>query len=158
MLSKYGKDKRYHYTKSTADFAKAYQEEFPNGSHDKYKVFVEDFLLELRKEIIENRYVFKLPFRLGTIRIRKGKNSRNLNKNRIDWDATKKTGQLVRFLNLHTDRHYFQWKWYRKGSLGFFKNKKYYIFRPVRAATKHLHARVMECANNPELKDYDCLE
>jgi len=158
MLSDYKKwDKRYHYTYTITDFYNDYVEEFSdNVTRDQYKNLMETFFETLRNEIIENRYRFKMPFHLGTIRIKKRKNPSSLRKNCLDYNKTKKLGKKIYHLNLHTGRYYFRWIWEKGRGIGY-KNKTIYSFRPLRKAKRQLAAYIKKCANDPTLKDYDCL-
>lgn len=156
MLSNYKKSKGYHYTYTIGDFHSDYVK--AGGTYSR-KIFTKvcvRILEILKQEIIENRVHFNIPHIRGKICIRKVKHHKaQLNAHRINWSETKKLGKYVYYLNMHTDRYYFRWKWERgpRNSIG--KGEIFYSFKPVRAATRALAAHIKKCASDPEIKDYD---
>lgn len=149
----------YHLTYTISDFYNLYKKEHKNGlSRKEYMGAMTEFFVELRIEIIEKRYNFRMPFRLGDIRIKKCKHTGDLDAHRIDWKKTKELNKKVYHLNIHTGRYYFKWVWNKIHSGIKVKNRNFYHFRPVRASTRHLAKHIKESSSNPEVRDYDCLQ
>lgn len=148
----------YHLTYTLNDFYLIFKKEFPNMLTKKeYVDMAAQFFGEVRKEIVHNRYWFKMPFQLGTIRIKKRKNSTSLNAHKLNWVETKKAKKAIYHLNLHTGRYYFRWKWTRPRSGKQVTNSLYYGFKPLRVSKQFLKNHIMECNTDPGLRDYDCL-
>lgn len=144
-----------------------YKEETPKNMRvDKkvYKALLKDFFWELSKMIIQERYNFKVPLRLGFISIKKRKNYKESCSNKIDYKLYNKEKKIVHLFNRHTDRFYFFWAWDKKKfNYAFFKNKPFYKFIPNRGndrviGKRGLAAWIMKTVNDPKLKDYDVLE
>ncbi len=66
-------------------------------------------------------------------------------------------GKRVYYLNLHTGRHYFKWFFERGSHSKFMKNRGFYMFNTVRAATKALGLHIIDCATDATKRDYDTL-
>lgn len=157
MLSSYKNADGYHYTYSINDFYKDYVKRGGTRSKKEFNKVCSRTLEVLKQEIIENRVHFNIPHMRGKICIRKYKHLRtHLNAHRVDWNKSKQLGKIVYFLNMHTDRYYFRWKWERgpRPSMG---SEIFYSFKPVRTATKALASHIKKCASDPEIKDYDVL-
>jgi hypothetical protein len=110
--------------------------------YDKFSSVIKDFNKELSRMIIEDAIEFKMPMRLGYVRIKKYKKQPHINEDgtidkkglSIDWPESKKlwnreypgrtseelkqirNKQLVYYLNEHTDGYGFMLYWNRKGS------------------------------------------
>jgi len=97
-----------------------------------YKGIIEDFFEAVMKLVIYDNFTFRMPYSLGIIMIKAYKT--NLKKASIDYNQTKKTGKVVRFLNQHTYGYYFGFIWDKSYSR--FKNHSLYKFK----ATKSDHA------------------
>jgi hypothetical protein len=96
-----------------------------------------EIVYEVNKRIMEGvrqGEEFTLPYKLGSIRIKKQKI--NLNNLRIDFKHFNETGQKKKFLNEHTGGYYFFYKWDR--TLTDIKNHFYYSFIPTRNNKKSL--------------------
>jgi hypothetical protein len=101
--------------------------------HKRYKTIV----YAVNKRIMEgvrNGEEFTMPYRLGSIRVKKQKV--NLNNLRIDFKYFNETGIKKKYLNEHTGGYYFFYKWAK--TLADVKNKYYYTFFPTRANKKSL--------------------
>ena len=93
-----------------------------------YKAICKELNKQIAKFIIEGFHV-ELPSKLGILKVIKRKT--NLDNLRVDFDATKKLGQTVYHLNLHSDGWYGSWKWTRFTSkIG---RSFHYIFKPTDA-------------------------
>ena len=56
-------------------------------------------------------YHVKLPYKIGTIKIRKMQT--NMNNLKLDLGHYKKTGEKIAHLNIHSDGYYPKWMWGR---------------------------------------------
>jgi hypothetical protein len=126
-----------------------------------YCKVLKEVFYELSKDIIRNRLDVKLPNRLGKIRIRKRRNSRDFNKQRLDYKIYREERRTVYHVNNHTNKYYFFWDWEVNDGYGFFTNKSYYKFIPARGNDKVIGKRglahwVKHCSEDPTIRDYDC--
>lgn len=113
---------------------------------DLYKLIISEFNKRMMDKIIEEGYFFKLPFRLGVIRLRKRKT--NLNVLKPDFALYRKTGGKViaSHLNEHTDGYYVRFYWNKnKGVI--VKNKTLYSFIVSRQNSRRTAKYIKE---NPE--------
>ena len=69
---------------------------------DEFRHICSDFNRKASERIISESETLKMPFRLGSIRVRKRKLDVNRKIN-IDWEATKKYKKVIYHLNEHTD-------------------------------------------------------
>ena len=123
------------------------------GSNDVYKKYKEDVIPELQvdkklfrkicddfnrmliEEILLNSEEVRLPYRLGTVRIKKSKMKYDdKNKLKIDWAASKKLGKRIYHLNDHTGGYKYRFYWTK----GIIKNITAYSFIPTRTNTRTL--------------------
>jgi len=167
---KYGIREMYQFYKKECNVKNS-----PNWFVD-YKSFagiIYDFNKELARLLIEEGIEFKMPQRLGFMRIRKWKLKNYMNpdgtinkrKLPVDWKRTKelwkeiypnKTPEqlkaipkkkVIYHLNEHTDGYRYRLYWSKKGSNA--KNRKVYSL--VFTFTNHRHlARVLKSNHKPE--------
>ena len=123
------------------------------GSNDVYKKYKEDVIPELQvdkklfrkicdefnrmlvDEILLNSEEIRLPYRLGTVRIKKSKMKYDdKNKLKIDWAASRKLGKRIYHLNDHTGGYKYRFYWTK----GIIKNITAYSFIPTRTNTRTL--------------------
>jgi hypothetical protein len=123
------------------------------GSNDVYKKYKEDVIPELQvdkklfrkicddfnrmliEEILLNSEEVRLPYRLGTVRIKKSKMKYDdKNKLKIDWAASRKLGKRIYHLNDHTGGYKYRFYWTK----GIVKNITAYSFIPTRTNTRNL--------------------
>ena len=155
-LSNYKKDDRYHLSYSITDFSKEYVKEYKKGlDRQTYKKAILLFFKYLAYEIIVNVYHFKMPHKLGILKIKKAKNR---NTKYMDMKTTMDIGKKVYFANLHTDGFYFKWAWEKTQRHALFTNKGFYRFRPVRRIKKFMSEHIKKCASDPNIRDYDVYE
>jgi len=128
-----------------------YKKDF--GSNDVYKKYKEDVIPELQvdkqlfrkicdefnrmviEEILLNSEEVRLPYRLGTVRIKKSKMKYDdKNKLKIDWAASRKLGKRIYHLNDHTGGYKYRFYWTK----GIIKNITAYSFIPTRTNTRTL--------------------
>lgn len=148
---------------TTSDFYSEYKEsrkDFPvEISKAQYNAILKDFFKELATAIIQKRYQFKIPYKMGFILIRKNRVSPQ--KKAIDWKRTKEEGKIVRHNNLHTDGYCFRWSWRKNNSYCSFKNSRFYTFEPTldkhnrEIGTRGLAAWIKKCAYSNDMKPYD---
>lgn len=127
----------------------------------KYVAALRDFFYELSKLIIYERFSYKIPSGLGSLRIAKRKNNSKLHKNKIDYGVYNKTGKIVYLTNLHTNNYYFFWFWNKINAV--FKYRSVYEIVPNRGndgviGTRGLSAYIKKCSESPLIKDYNVLE
>jgi hypothetical protein len=94
------------------------------------KVFA-DYLEQVTDNILDGK-LYKIPMRLGFIRIVKSKTSP------VDWRNTTKLGTVTYFKNFHTDGYTYRWAWFKKNSYAIFTNKTRYCFKPYRPLKEKL--------------------
>ena len=123
---------------------------------------LKDFFEEVHGLIIKENYFFKLPFRLGYLRISKNKLSTGMyEKRKVNFYKTKELNTVVRFTNKHTSGYYFFFDWIKNVAYCKFINRYYYTFKAVRdeqsnqIGTRGLNRWIMKCADDPYTKDYD---
>lgn len=167
---KYGLPEIYRFYKDKY-FLKSEKEAFID-----YKTFsciIKDFNKDLAKLIIEEGVEFKMPVRLGSVRIRKYKKKIKLNPDgTIDkrnmspnWFETKKlwadmypglsrqdlkqirNKPIVYFLNEHTDGYKFILYWNKKGSNA--SNRKVYSIIFTYTNFRHL-GKILQTDNKPD--------
>lgn len=162
------KKTRHHLTYTVIEFEKGYQKELKEkeetGMCKKvYKEVMKEFFELLSQKIIREKYVFRMPYRLGTIRITKEKTKIG-SKGAIDHNATKRLGKTIYHTNKHTGGFFFKWKWFSNRFYTHFKNSSFYSFTPVRDPGKRevgklgLSDWVRACSDDPYVKDYDVLQ
>ncbi len=106
-----------------------------------YKAICADFNKKVIKDILYDSGTFKLPHRLGEIRIQKKKmNFNDSSKLKVDWKRTNELGTRIYHLNDHTDNY--RYKWYWRKSKAIIKNKTAYSFTATRDNMRTL-ARIL---------------
>jgi hypothetical protein len=103
-----------------------------------YRKICVSFNKKISGYIVEKASEFKMPSRLGVIRIKKLKSNST---KKVDWKASKENDCLVYHLNFHTDENYYKWFWHKKGAL--FTNKNAYSFAPIRG-NKRMLAKLLK--------------
>lgn len=125
-----------YYIKDISKSSKYYQS---------YKIFrdiCEDFNKELSNEILEG-YFFKMPYRLGTLRIKKRKI--DINNLKPDFGLFNKSNEIYKnkHLNEHSNNYYVRYYWTKRTET-LIKNKSIYSFIPTRANKRELAKRIKE--------------
>ena len=101
----------------------------------KFRKICDEFNKLLIDEILVNSEEMRLPYRLGTIRIKKSKMKYDdKNKLKIDWAASRKLGKRIYHLNDHTGGYKYRFYWTK----GIVKNITAYSFIPTRTNTRTL--------------------
>jgi hypothetical protein len=141
-----------------------YKKELGANALDKktYIKLMKEVAKEMSIEIIRNVYHISLPHRLGKLGIKKRKNNRIFNKQRLDYGKYNKSKVKLYHVNTHTQKYYFFWDWETYDNAANFTNQKCYKFTPTRGndgetGTRGLAAWIKHCADTPTIKDYDRL-
>ena len=101
----------------------------------KFRKICDEFNKLIIDEILINSEEMRLPYRLGTIRIKKSKMKYDdKNKLKIDWAASRKLGKRIYHLNDHTGGYKYRFYWTK----GIVKNITAYSFIPTRTNTRTL--------------------
>jgi hypothetical protein len=113
------------------DMYKAYVEEYPEGNiyYISYKDFIainEEFYKRIMEEVMYRNATFKLPFRMGYLKIIKRKINFK-NKLAIDWKTTNDIGRKVYHMNDHSGGYKYIFKWIKTNIIA--QNK--YLYRLV---------------------------
>lgn len=123
------------------------------GSNEIYKYYTKEVIKELQvdrklfrkicdefnklliDEILINSEEIRLPYRLGTLKVKKSKMKYDdKNKLKIDWAASRKSKKKIYHLNDHTGGYKYRFYW----SKGIVKNISAYSFIPTRTNTRTL--------------------
>lgn len=100
-----------------------------------------DFNLKVGEYIL-NGGEFKLPSRLGFLRILKIKNRLDNDSLITNWRLTKQAGKIVKFLNGHTNGYFFRFYWNKRISNAI--KQTYYRFYPTRKLKRTLAYNIKE--------------
>lgn len=109
-----------------------------------YRILCEEFNKEISSLIIKDGYFFKVPYRLGTIRIKKRKIDIANNNLKINFGLyNKSNGQYTnKHLNEHSGGYYVKFQWVKLDMI--MRNKAFYSFIPTRANKRMLASVVKE--------------
>lgn len=127
-------------------------------SRDLFLEVLEMYFTELASEIVKSRKPYKMPNRMGWIKIKKHKCSRSkVAQRRIKFARTseKSKKKLEYFWNYLYKEHFFLWSWKKRYARGVLRFVTWYSFTPARAAKKTLSNHVFECGTDPKKKTYD---
>jgi hypothetical protein len=114
------------------------------GSNEIYKVefkvfksIIEEYYLQVVDDILYKGREYKLPYRLGRIKIVKRKvDVNNLNRFGIDWVESVKNKKQIYHLNNHSRGFVYRYKWEKTNSL--VPNLYFYKFVPTRTIKRKL--------------------
>lgn len=136
------------------DSYKKYKEEFSKNSksiieYKLYRSICEDFNKELMNSIILEGELFKIPYRLGHLRIKKRKiNIKNL---KYDYGIYNKEDLKNKHLNEHSGNYYVRFYWNKV--MNVIKNKTAYCFIPTRANKRNL-ASIIKQEGSKQINKY----
>ncbi len=108
-----------------------------NITRAEYRTIVEDYIKMVMDEILNKASNFKLPFRLGDLRVVKLDSS--LGRKRrysIDFSLTQKYGKPIYHLNEHSGGFKYMFKWSKKDM--YVKHGVFYRFIPTRTNKRRL--------------------
>lgn len=138
-------------SKTLKEAYKYYTEDIPETSpffvdYKTYRDICQEFNKSICKYILEESGEFQLPYRLGSLRIKKTKMDYDkINHMRPDWKKTKEVGKTVYHLNDHTDGYRYRWAWNKSSVVTV--GKKLYSFYPTRTNKREL-AKLLKDDNN----------
>ncbi len=113
-----------------------------------FKKITYEFNKRIMQYVTESAEEFKIPYRLGVIRIKKSKmNFKDPQALRTDWNESRKLGKTVKHLNDHTNNYKYRFFWHK--SICNAKNKTAYCFE----TTRTLRRRLAYLLNN-KITDY----
>ena len=125
---------------TSCTLVQAYKEydDFYNVGYKKYRGICEEFNKLVIDDILLKAKEFKIPYRLGSLRILKKEMNYSVGKNKlkIDWKETNKHKKVVYHLNDHTDGFNYRWLWSKKNAI--VKNKSVYSFQATRTNKRRL--------------------
>lgn len=117
-------------------------------TYKEYSNILKYFNQRCREEIVLKSEKFVMPYKLGTLFIKKFTrtfDTKNKNNWRVDFKATKEQGKVV----YHTNLNGYYWKWIKKDAR--VKNQKYYSFKACRKANR----MVADAINNKKLDFFE---
>tara|TARA_E500000305_G_scaffold108637_2_gene111475 strand:+ start:802 stop:1266 length:465 start_codon:yes stop_codon:yes gene_type:complete len=104
-------------------------------SKKEFRKICDEFNKLIIDEILINSEEIRMPYRLGTLRVKKSKMKYDdKNKLKIDWAASRKLGKRIYHLNDHTGGYKYRFYWTK----GIVKNVTAYSFIPTRTNTRTL--------------------
>jgi hypothetical protein len=159
---------KHHLCYTIRDFEKMYRKEtsmddtISTIKPKVYRSMMKKFFKLLSKKIIRDNYHFKIPYRLGLIKITKVKTTLGADASK-DYNKSNKLGKTVYYTNRHSSGYYFRWIWIKSIAYANFKNILFYKFKPNRgldgvSGKKGLSKWIIKCSNDPEVKDYDVIK
>lgn len=104
----------------------------------KFHDVLNDFNKMIIDEMLDHAYSFRAPARMGEFRIQKNNKITFSDKKtmRIDYNASKKLGKIVYFVNKHSDETIYRFYWNK--ALCNVKNNSIYMFYAIRDAKRRL--------------------
>lgn len=122
-----------------------------NITWKQYKQILKEFNTQIMSAIIDDGYIFKLPYRIGIIRIRKRQN--NLNRLKLDFSTYNTSDQEIKnkYLNDHTDNWYVRFYWAKRECI--VKNKTIYSFIPTRDNKRYM-SRLLKTEGMKQMNKY----
>jgi hypothetical protein len=112
--------------------------------YDKFKKIFRSLSKAIIEFVLEG-YLFKFPYNLGILRIKKRKMTLNKKMLRVNFAETKRLGKTIYHLNEHSSGYYYKFYWDR----GIISGIRKYSFTPVRIHKRALAKKILE-----EQKDY----
>lgn len=102
-----------------------------------FKKILYAFNKKIMNAILDDSETFKLPKRLGILRIKKSKMSFKEGMSaKIDWAATKKYGKTIYHMNDHTNNYRYRFYWSKLSCNA--TNKTAYCFEATRTEKRRL--------------------
>ncbi len=106
-------------------------------SKEEYADINKDFVLSMVDYMLYEAGTFKMPYRLGSLRIIKLKSSMGRKKRlSVDFNLTKKYGKTIYHFNEHSDGYKYMFKWDKRKAV--VKHKSFYRFIPSRGNKRRL--------------------
>jgi len=105
--------------------------------YDEYKQIILDFISEIVHYMLYEAGTFKMPYRLGNLRVIKLQSSYSRKKRlSVDFNLTRKYGKTIYHFNEHSDGFKYMFKWDKQKAV--VKHKSFYRFIPTRSNKRHL--------------------
>ncbi len=105
--------------------------------YEEYLNIVKDYIKMVMDNIIDKADVFKMPYRLGNLRVVKLDSSLSRNKRySLDFKLTQKYGKPIFHLNEHSKGYKYMFKWDKLKSI--VRHKSFYRFIPTRSNKRKL--------------------
>lgn len=120
-----------------------------NVDEAQYKQICYEFNKLLADKILYEMFELKMPYRLGSLRIKKVKTP--LNKLSMDFETYNKSGIRIMHLNEHTKGYHARWFWHKK--ICNIVNHTVYSFLPTRDNKRRLATYVKE--TSPQIKYFE---
>ena len=106
---------KFRNTKTMRDAYKLYKSEYPGTiDYSTYASIIKTFNKQLMDKILNDAFEFEMPYRLGTLRIKKTKTWFDPKTMKVDWKKTKEIGKRVYHMNEHTNYFNFRFFWKKK--------------------------------------------
>ena len=122
---------KFKNTKAIKDAYQLYKQDYPgNVEYSVYAYIIKTFNRKLMKKIFYEAFEFEMPYRLGSLRIKKTKTWFDPKTMKVDWQKTKEIGKRVYHMNEHTN--YFNFRFFWKKKIAVFVNKSLYSFTASR--------------------------
>ena len=127
-------------TKTFRDAYSIYKNQYGKDAveYSVYANVLKSFNQRVMEKILFEAFEFELPYRLGSIRIKKSKTHFTKKTMKVDWQKTKELGQKVYHMNDHTNNFNFRFFWKKKTAT--FINKSFYSFTASRKNKRQLAA------------------
>lgn len=143
-----GSPKRIQNVLTLTHIFKFHKDKYKDTKYDlDYRIFrmiCETFNKYLMDSIIDDGYFFKVPYRIGIIRIKKHKV--NLDHLKKDYGLYNQSNGIYKngHLNDHTGNMYVKYYWSKFYTDNMVKNKTYYSFIPTRTNKRRLASLLKE--------------
>ena len=127
-------------TKTLKDAYTIYEEAYGDTASP-YKVYaavVRSFNQRVMELILFEAFEFEMPYKLGSLRIKKTKTYFKPKNMKPDWKKSKELGTKVYHMNEHTNYFNFRFHWKKKNAQ--FINKTMYSFTAARKNKRQLAA------------------
>ena len=139
---------KVHYQYGIKDFHRMYAKRGGEIPYKNYKGFIRDFFIAIMDEVIEKRWTFFIPHKLGFVLVKSYKKS--VFSAPRDYAAYKETGKKIKFTNNHSYQRVYTFRWIT--NLINFKNKSFYEFKPIFTAKKALSKHIIKASKDPKIK------
>lgn len=125
-----------------------------NVEWSQYKSILSAFNKECMRSIVEDGFIFKMPYRIGVLRIKKRQN--NLDRLKFNYSLlnTSDNEHKTMHLNDHTNNWYVRFYW-AKSKECIIKNKSIYSFIPTRDNKRYIATLLKEEGMNQMNKYFE---
>lgn len=120
-------------------------------SKKQYKIFINTFFELICKKIVLEHFIFIMPYKLGSIFIKKIKKKEN--QKTVDFGHYRKTGEKRAHANLHSFG--FRYKMRHDKTLANFTNQGVYVYVPGNYLKRLLFKTIKERSEDDTQKSYN---